>query len=510
MGMKQHIQKFSVPIIALIGISMLASSIYMNTGRGAGGAAKQEAQAEATVAKVGSMNVTQRMLDRMVDQQVQQLAMFGMPKPPAEALDSYRLQAIDGIKSQQALVVAAQKAGITVSDDDLKKGIDEVWETQVRGNIAQQLSLDAKAGDKEINAALAKQGASTDTEALKQQLILPDMVKIKLYNDKLTKLQADKIVLQTYKVRHILIKWDAKTTEAAAKAKAEKLLAEVKAAPSKFADIAKANSEDPGSKDKGGLYEWKKEELSGLVPEFKAAVEKLKAGETTPELVRHADPKGQGYNGFHIIHLDAIDTASPEKRQEAAKGEITKLVDAAAPGVKVELLAPGLRAVQFFQDGNKDPKKVDEKLLGQALAELDKIKPEDDSSGTVPLRKAAIFEALKQPEKAITALEAAIKSNDKVETRMRLATLLVGKNDKPGALKQLAEAEKLALPEPKVWFELSQLYTKAGDKEGASRTMAKNQEYALRQQQLMEKEKAAQGGGGIQLPTEPKTEPGKK
>ena len=62
-----------------------------------------------------------------------------------------------------------------------------------------------------------------------------------------------------------------------------------------------------------------------------------------------------------------------------------------------------------------------------------------------------------------------------------------------------AAAEKLALPEPQIWMQLSQLYTKADDKEGATRTMLKNQEYALRQQQLMAKEQAAKSGG-IKLP----------
>ncbi|MCX6367626.1 MAG: peptidylprolyl isomerase [Armatimonadetes bacterium] len=500
MGMKQRIQKFAIPVSIVIAVSMLAGT-FMSMGRTpATSRARQEAQAEVSVAKVGTVDVSQRMLDRLVDQQVQQFAMFGMPKPPAEALDSYRLQAIEGIKSQQALVAAAQKAGLSVSEDELKKGIDDVWDKQGRASIAQQLNLDPKASDKEISAELTKQGANVSVESLKQQLIVPDAVKIKLYNDKLTKLQADKVTLQTYKVRHILVKWDGKTTtEAAAKTKAEKLLAEVKATPTKFAAIAKANSDDPGSKDKGGLYEWKKEELAGLVPEFKAAVEKLKAGETTPELVRHADAKGQGYNGFHIIHLDAIDQAGPEKREEAAKGEITKLVDAAAPGIKVDLLAPGLLAAKLVQDGSKDPKKPNEKLLTQALAELDKIKPEDDTTGSVLLRKATVFETLKQPEKAIVALEEAVKNNDKVETRIRLATLLVDKANKPEAIKQLASAEKLALPEPQIWMQLSQLYTRAGDKEAATRTMLKNQEYTLRQQQLMAKEQAAKSGG-IKLP----------
>lgn len=492
MGMKQHIQKFSLPIVAFIGISMLGTSVYSGLGRNSGSArTRSEAKAETTLAQVGSQAVTQRMLDRLIEPQLQQFKMFGMPPPPAEALDGYRLRALDGIKSQEALVVAAQKAGITISDEEIQKGTDEVWETQVRSKIAQQLTLSEKATDKEINDTLAKQGANISVESLKEQLILPDSLRIKLFNDKLTKQQAEKLIaVETYKVRHILINWDGKkTTEAAAKAKAEKLLADVKTTPAKFAELAKANSEDPGSKDKGGLYEWKKEELAGLVPEFKAAIATLKPGETTPALVRHADPKS--YSGFHIIHLDAISKATQEKREELARAEITKLVDAAAPGIKVEVQDPGMRAMQLFQDASKDPAKPDVKLLNQALAELDKIKKEDDPAGVVPLRKAAILEKLKQPEKAIAALEDAIQSNgDKVETRIRITTLLIAKGDKAGAIKQLAEAEKLALPEPGIWGQLGQLYKQAGDTAGERRTLEKNQAYTLRQQQLQAQEQA--------------------
>lgn len=508
MTLKQQIQKFAIPVSALIAISMLAGT-FMSMGRNpATSRLNEEARAETAVAKVGELNVTQRLLDRAVDQQLQQYAMFGLPKPPAEAMDNYRLQGLETIKSQQALIAAAKKAGITLSDAEVGQGVDEVWDKQLRSQITQTLGLGATATDREIDAALAKNNSGATVELLKKQYILPDAVKIKLYSDKLTKQVAEKLTLDTYKVRHILIKWDGKTTtEAAAKAKAEKLLAEVKATPSKFADIAKASSEDPGSKDKGGLYEWTKDELNSLVPEFKAALATLKPGETTPALVRHADPKS--YSGFHIIHLDALDKATPEKREQAAQADVTKLVTAATPDIKVSLLSPGLQAAQYFRDALKDPKKPDEKLLNQALAELDKIKPEEDTGGTVPLRKGQIYEQLKQNDKAIATYQEAIKtSGDKVETRSKIAALMVAKGDKAGALAQLAEAEKLALPEPNIWYQLSQLYKQAGDKAGETRTLLKNQELTKRQMQLMAQEQAKQKDlappkpGEIKLPGE--------
>ncbi|NDF45440.1 MAG: peptidyl-prolyl cis-trans isomerase, partial [Betaproteobacteria bacterium] len=61
--------------------------------------------------------------------------------------------------------------------------------------------------------------------------------------------------LEERRVSHILITADAAAPAAErdkARAKAEKLLAEIKQSPDKFADLARKNSQDPGSAAKGG------------------------------------------------------------------------------------------------------------------------------------------------------------------------------------------------------------------------------------------------------------------
>ena len=65
-----------------------------------------------------------------------------------------------------------------------------------------------------------------------------------------------------------------------------------------FATLAKQLSEDPGSKDSGGLYKGVKK--GQFVPEFDEAVfTKLKPGEIYPELVKTV-------YGYHIIKLEAL------------------------------------------------------------------------------------------------------------------------------------------------------------------------------------------------------------
>lgn len=78
-----------------------------------------------------------------------------------------------------------------------------------------------------------------------------------------------------------------------AKQKAVEVLAKVKAGEN-FEDLAKENSQDPGSKDKGGDLDWVKK--GAFVPEFDKVLFEgnLKSGEIYPELV-------ESQFGWHII-----------------------------------------------------------------------------------------------------------------------------------------------------------------------------------------------------------------
>lgn len=62
-----------------------------------------------------------------------------------------------------------------------------------------------------------------------------------------------------------------------------------------FAKLAKENSDDPGSKDKGGLYEGVTK--GKMIPEFEAAALALDDGQIAPELVETP-------YGYHIIKLE--------------------------------------------------------------------------------------------------------------------------------------------------------------------------------------------------------------
>ena len=95
---------------------------------------------------------------------------------------------------------------------------------------------------------------------------------------------------------HILITVDAQASDKekqAARAKAEQLLAQVKQNPASFADVAKKNSQDPGSAAQGGDLGFFPR--GGMVKPFDDAVFGMKAGEI-------AGPVESQY-GYHIIRL---------------------------------------------------------------------------------------------------------------------------------------------------------------------------------------------------------------
>jgi peptidyl-prolyl cis-trans isomerase D len=108
---------------------------------------------------------------------------------------------------------------------------------------------------------------------------------------------------------HILIS-SPKTALAAereqAKAKAEELLAVVKKAPDTFADVARKNSQDPGSAVNGGDLDFFAR--GAMVKPFEDAAFSMKKGETSPVV--------ESDFGYHIIKLTDIKTPKQRSFEE--------------------------------------------------------------------------------------------------------------------------------------------------------------------------------------------------
>jgi hypothetical protein len=94
---------------------------------------------------------------------------------------------------------------------------------------------------------------------------------------------------------------------AAKKAKAEEILNRVKGGED-FAAVAKETSEDPGSKDKGGLYE--NVRMGQMVKPFEEGALSVQPGEVVPTLV-------ETDFGYHIIKLESKNAATAETAEVA-------------------------------------------------------------------------------------------------------------------------------------------------------------------------------------------------
>lgn len=129
---------------------------------------------------------------------------------------------------------------------------------------------------------------------------------------------------------HILIAVAANASQEkqdAARNKAEQLLQQITKAPAKFAELAKQNSQDPGSAAKGGDLGFFGRGM--MVKPFEEAVFSMKPGEVSG-LVKSDF-------GYHIIKLLAIKPSSTIPFAEAREGIFNKLREQKAAGKFAEL-----------------------------------------------------------------------------------------------------------------------------------------------------------------------------
>ena len=168
-----------------------------------------------------------------------------------------------------------------------------------------------------IRAAKAK-GLDRDASMKTQMQVAADSILIRAYlNDYMTAngvtddaLKKEYEVIKAglgdkeYRARHILVE---------KKEDAEGLIKQLQAG-SKFEDLAKANSKDPGSKDNGGDLDWAVP--SNYVKPFADALVALQKGKYTPTPV-------QSPFGFHVIQLDDTRDAKAPSFEEV-KAQLTQ------------------------------------------------------------------------------------------------------------------------------------------------------------------------------------------
>ncbi len=246
----------------------------------------------------------------------------------------------------QALITG----GVSVSDNAVREAY-KVDGTKVRFDYAVISADDVR---KTINPSDSELQAYFKTNAAKYANAVPETRKIEYVSFDGSKLPggkpqiSDADVLAYYnahkdqyqvkdqaKVRHILIAVpagsDAKT-DAAAKAKAEDILKQIKSGGN-FADLASKNSDDPGSKTQGGELGWL--DPGKTVPEFDKAAFSLPVGQTS-DLIKTQF-------GYHILQVEDKKTAHLRPLEEV-KAEIVPVLEQQRVGAAEQTFASALAA----------------------------------------------------------------------------------------------------------------------------------------------------------------------
>ncbi|MGD0730435.1 MAG: peptidylprolyl isomerase [Terracidiphilus sp.] len=218
----------------------------------------------------------------------------------------------DGVKQDIALhrLEALITAGVMVSDQEVRDSYrkDNI---KIKFDYAVIASDDIRKGinptDSDLEAFFKKNAARYASAVPEERKVTyfaftpnempggvpqPTQLEIQQY---FTQHQSEYSVPEQARSRHILIKVapgaDAKT-DAAAKAKAEGLLKQIQGGAN-FADLAKKNSDDPGSKDAGGELGFA--QRGRMVPEFDNAIFTQKIGDT--KIVKTQF-------GYHIVQVE--------------------------------------------------------------------------------------------------------------------------------------------------------------------------------------------------------------
>lgn len=247
---------------------------------------------------------------------------------PADGAKSVIAATVNGkpISTKQVDMIMKQQAAQGMPDNP-----------EMRKMVIDNLAMASLVAQEAVKKGLDKSGDVADQlEMMKTNVLAQGYVDDFLKNSPVT--DADyaaeyaKIKEATagseFSARHILV-----DKEDDAKAIIAKLKKDVK----QFAALAKAQSKDPGSKDKGGELGWF--DPRSMVPEFGTAVTKLEKGKFTEEPVK-------SQYGYHVIIVDdsrtkeapTLEQVKPRLTQQIQQQNLKKFLDGLKEKAKIEIV----------------------------------------------------------------------------------------------------------------------------------------------------------------------------
>ncbi|HEY6555018.1 MAG TPA: peptidylprolyl isomerase [Vicinamibacteria bacterium] len=285
------------------------------------------------VAQVNGKTITKDDLLTQARQMQAQMAQArrGQPVPPMD--DRFYKQVLDGMVAQALLLQDAQRQGVVVSDDELKPQM-----AALRGRFPDEATY---------KKALEQEGLTEKElqEKLRQEAVIQKYVGTRVFNEVAV---TDQVAREFYDknqdkmqrperahLRHILILVAPNAAPAdkeKARAKAEDLLKKIKGGED-FAKLAAENSDDTGSKVRGGDLSWVSR--GQAPPPFEQAAFALAKPNDLSGVV-------ESPAGFHIIQLVAREAANAVPFEEA-RPRITQMLQQQQAGERLQARVEDLK-----------------------------------------------------------------------------------------------------------------------------------------------------------------------
>lgn len=278
----------------------------------------------SVVATVNGKEITAQEMERQLGALVNSMRNRMPPEQLAQLGPRFREQAINQLVVKHLLIEAIDTQKVEVTPEELAAAKAKIEATLPEGvtlaQVLEQRKVTPEEFEKEfseefrINKLIeSKTTGSTNVTTDEAQAFYAENPK-------------QFVQPETVTARHILIGFDPDATEegkAEKKAKAEKVRAEL-VAGADFAEMAAKESDDPGSKDKGGVYTFPRGQM---VPAFEEAAFTQPIGEVGPlvetrfgyHIIKVDERKDAGSVSFEEVSTNLVQYLRMKKVQEAAQ-----------------------------------------------------------------------------------------------------------------------------------------------------------------------------------------------
>jgi foldase protein PrsA len=266
-----------------------------------------EAIQKTVLATVGDEKITKGDLDKLLSQYDAQLKQqygddYATNDKVKDQIKELKQQQLDSLVTEKILLQKATELKLQPSDDDINKQIDDQI-TQIKTQYPAEGQFESVLEQNNLTEDQLKESMRTSIIATAvQDDILKDVTvtddEVQTYYDE--NKEAKYVVGAGATVAHILISEkdsDGSIDYDASLQKANSLKTQIDGG-SDFATLAKENSTDPGSKDKGGSYGFMPYNSTQFVTEFMDAFKTLKEGQVS-------EPVKSQY-GYHLIKATGL------------------------------------------------------------------------------------------------------------------------------------------------------------------------------------------------------------